>query len=101
MNKMAGQIKMSPDELHSKSQRYGEGADQINDVLSKLQSLQDELRGEWEGRAFERFDEQFQQLRPKVNDFEELMREIQTQLQKTAQAVQEQDEALSQNFGLS
>lgn len=101
MNYMSGQIRMSPDELHAKSQRYGESADQINDVLSKLQSLQDELRGEWEGRAFERFDDQFQQLRPKVNEFEQLMREIQTQLQKTAQTVQEQDEALSQNFGLS
>lgn len=97
---MAGQIRMSPDELHSKSQRYGDGAEQIDEVLSKLQSLQDELRGEWEGRAFERFDEQFQQLRPKVTDFEELLREIQTQLQKTAQAVQEQDETLSQNFGI-
>lgn len=98
---MAGQIKMSPEELHSKSQRYGDGAEQINDVLNKLQSLQDELRGEWEGRAFERFDEQFQQLRPKVNDFEELLREIKMQLQKTAQAVQEQDESLAQNFGMS
>lgn len=97
---MAGQIKMTPEELHSKSQRYGDGAEQINDVLSKLQSLQDELRGEWEGQAFERFDEQFQELRPKVNEFEELLRDIQAQLQKTAQAVQEQDEALSQNFGL-
>lgn len=98
---MAGQIKMTPDELQSKAQSYGGGADQIDDVLTKLQNLQDELRGEWEGRAFERFDEQFQQLSRKVTDFEQLLREIQTQLQKTAQAVQEQDEALSQNFGLS
>ncbi len=98
---MAGQIKMTPDELHSKAQSYGGGADDIHDVLSRLENLQNELRGEWEGRAFERFDEQFQQLSRKVNDFEQLLREIQTQLQKTAQAVQEQDEALSQNFGLS
>ena len=98
---MAGQIKMTPDELHSKAERYGGGADQIHDVLSKLQNLQDELRVEWEGRAFERFDEQFLQLSRKVTDFEELLRQIQTQLQKTAQAVQEQDETLAQNFGLS
>jgi len=98
---MAGQIRMSPDELHSKSQSYGDGAEQITEVLERLQNLQDQLRDEWEGRAFERFDEQFEQLRPKVNDFEELLREIQTQLQKTAQAMQEQDETLAQNFGLS
>lgn len=101
MINVSGRITMSPDELHGKAQGYGEGADQIHDVLIKLESLQKELRSEWEGRAFERFDEQFQQLRPKVNEFEELMRQIQVQLQKTAQAVRENDEALAQNFGLS
>ncbi|QKY69807.1 WXG100 family type VII secretion target [Lentibacillus sp. CBA3610] len=97
---MAGQIRMTPDELQSKAQVYGQGSDQIDDVLRKLRNLQDQLRGEWEGRAFERFDDQFRQLEPKVQDFSQLLMEIQTQLQKTAQTVQEQDEALSQNFGL-
>ncbi|MEN1967618.1 WXG100 family type VII secretion target [Lentibacillus sp. N15] len=97
---MAGQIKMTPDELQGQAKRYGEGADQIQDVLSKLESLQSELSGQWSGRAFERFDEQFAQLRPKVQDFEQLMRDIQLQLEKTADAVAQQDEALAQNFGL-
>lgn len=97
---MAGQIRMSPEELKSKAQTYGGGADQINDVLGQLRNLQDQLRGEWEGRAFERFDDQFRELEPKVQNFSELLREIQVQLQQTAQAMQEQDEALSQNFGL-
>ncbi len=97
---MAGQIRMSPEELKSRAQMYGQGSDQIDDVLNRLRNLQDQLRGEWEGRAFERFDDQFRQLEPKVQNFSQLLLEIQTQLQKTAQAMQEQDEALSQNFGL-
>lgn len=97
---MAGQIRMTPEELKSNAQVYGQGSDQIDEVLRKLRNLQDQLRGEWEGRAFEGFDDQFRQLEPKVQDFSQLLMEIQTQLQKTAQAVQEQDEALSQNFGL-
>lgn len=97
---MAGQIRMTPDELKSKAQVYGQGSDQIEDVLNKLKNLQDQLRGEWEGRAFERFDDQFRELEPKVQNFSQLLQEIQVQLQKTAQSVQEQDEALSQNFGL-
>lgn len=100
MRSMAGQIRMTPEELKSKAQTYGQGSDQIDDVLRKLKNLQDQLRGEWEGRAFERFDDQFRELEPKVQNFSQLLMEIQTQLQKTAQAVQEQDEALSQNFGL-
>ncbi|MEB8811605.1 WXG100 family type VII secretion target, partial [Bacillus cereus] len=54
---MAGQIRMSPEELKSKATRYGQGANQIEDILRQLQNLQNELRGEWEGRAFEGFDQ--------------------------------------------
>ncbi|MFD2655193.1 MULTISPECIES: WXG100 family type VII secretion target [Gracilibacillus] len=97
---MAGQIRMTPEELKSRAEVYGQGSDQINEVLSKLRNLQEQLRGEWEGRSFERFDEQFLELVPKVENFSQLLLEIQTQLKSTAQAVQEQDEALSQNFGL-
>ncbi|ENH96300.1 WXG domain protein [Gracilibacillus halophilus YIM-C55.5] len=97
---MAGQIRMSPEELKARAQTYGQGSDQINEVLNKLKNLQDQLRGEWEGRAFERFDDQFRELEPKVQNFSQLLHDIQTQLQQTAQAMQEQDETLSQNFGL-
>lgn len=81
---MAGQIRMSPEELKSKATRYGQGANQIEDILRQLQNLQNELRGEWEGRAFEGFDQQFNQLKPKVQNFAELLQEINMQLNKTA-----------------
>ncbi|WP_339177709.1 WXG100 family type VII secretion target [Oceanobacillus sp. FSL W7-1293] len=97
---MAGQIRMSPEELQSKANAYGEGATDVNDVLQRLSNLQEQLRSEWEGRAFEQFDVQFQQLSEKVVDFTELLTEIQTQLKKTAEAVAQQDEALANNFGL-
>lgn len=100
MKIMAGQIRMSPEELKARAKVYGQGSDQVQDVLNKLTNLQDQLRGEWEGRAFERFDDQFRELTPKVENFSQLLQEIQVQLEKTAQAMQEQDEALSQNFGL-
>lgn len=97
---MAGQIRMTPDQLHAKANRYGESSTRIDEILRDLTNLQEELRGEWEGRAFERFDDQFRQLSPKVKEFSQLMLEIEMQLKKTAEAVQQQDEALSQNFGL-
>lgn len=96
---MSGQIKMSPAELTQKAREYGSSSDQINQILSRLQTLQGELRDQWEGQAFRSFDEQFTDLQPKVQNFAELMMEIQTQLTKTAEAMQEQDQALSQNFG--
>ncbi|GLO65752.1 MULTISPECIES: WXG100 family type VII secretion target [Oceanobacillus] len=97
---MAGQIRMSPEQLQAKAKRYGQSSQTIDQVLRDLQGLQDELRGEWEGRAFEKFDMQFQELKPKVQDFSQLMLDIENQLIKTAEAVAQQDEQLSQNFGL-
>ncbi|MFV8828656.1 WXG100 family type VII secretion target [Alkalihalobacterium sp. APHAB7] len=97
---MAGQIRMTPDQLQAKAKRYGQSSQQIDQILRDLTNLQEELRGEWEGRAFERFDDQFRELSPRVQDFSRLMQDIETQLTKTAEAVAQQDQALSQNFGL-
>jgi WXG100 family type VII secretion target len=68
--------------------------------LNNLQRLQDTLRTEWEGAAFQGFDNQFNELKPKVQNFAELMQQINTQLDKTAQAMQQNDQDLSRNFGL-
>ncbi|API93664.1 MULTISPECIES: WXG100 family type VII secretion target [Virgibacillus] len=97
---MSGQIRMTPEQLQAKAKRYGNSSDQIEQILRDLSNLQVELRSEWEGRAFERFDEQFIDLKPKVLNFAHLMKEIEMQLTKTAEAVADQDHALAQNFGL-
>lgn len=98
---MSGQIRMSPEEIKAKAIRYGQSARQIEEILQNLTNLQAELRAEWEGRAFERFDEQFNQLKPRVQDFAQLMQDINIQLNKTADAMAQYDEALSRNFGLA
>ena len=75
-------------------------ANDIRVILSNLQRLQDTLRSEWEGAAFQGFDQQFSELKPKVENFADLMQQINTQLDKTAQAMQQNDQDLSRNFGL-
>jgi WXG100 family type VII secretion target len=97
---MAGQIRMTPAELKSKAARYGQSSQQIDQILRDLTNLQGQLRSEWEGKAFDRFDDQFNQLSPKVRDFSMLMDEIKVQLEKTADALEQTDEQLSRNFGL-
>ena len=52
------------------------------------------------GRScFRRFHQQFNQLKPKVQNFAQLLQEI-NMLNKTAEAVASHDEELSRNFGL-
>lgn len=98
---MSGQIRMSPAELKDKAKRYIQSSQQIDQILKDLSTLQEQLHGEWEGLAFNKFNDQFIQLKPKVQDFSHLMLEINEQLTKTADAMAQQDEALSRNFGLS
>ncbi|EUJ16953.1 WXG100 family type VII secretion target [Listeria aquatica] len=96
---MSGQIRMTPAELRDRAKTYGTSARDIEQMLQRLSQLQEQLRSEWEGQAFQRFDDQFNQLKPKVTEFANLMDQIEQQLQKTASAVEEQDQQLSQNFG--
>ena len=97
---MSGQIRVSPETLQSRAREYVKAANDIRVILSNLQRLQDTLRSEWEGAAFQGFDQQFSELKPKVENFADLMQQINTQLDKTAQAMQQNDQDLSRNFGL-
>lgn len=97
---MAGQIRVSPETLQTRAREYGKAANDITAILNNLQRLQDTLRSEWEGQAFQGFDSQFNELKPKVQNFADLMQQINTQLDKTAQAMQQHDQDLSRNFGL-
>lgn len=98
---MSGQIKMSPGELDSQASGYRQGADEMRETLGRLKTLQENLRGQWEGKAFVEFDNQFVQLGEKSEEFSQLLERIEKQLKETARAMQEQDVALSKNFGLS
>lgn len=97
---MSGQIRVSPETLQSRAREYGKASNDITTILNNPQRLQDTLRTEWEGAAFQGFDNQFNELKPKVQNFAELMQQINTQLDKTAQAMQQNDQELSRNFGL-
>lgn len=40
-------IKMSPEEIRAKSQSYGQGSDQIRQILSDLTRAQGEISANW------------------------------------------------------
>lgn len=94
-----GQIRLTPSELRSDAVTYGNCGSDIEEILRKLQQLQEKLRGDWEGAAFERFDDQFQELSPKVVMFADLMHDIKKQLEDTAHDLEEFDQKLSGRFG--
>ena len=96
-----GQIRVSPETLQTRAREYNKASNEVNSILSNLTGLQQTLASEWEGQAFQGFDRQFNELKPKVREFAELLEQINLQLVSAARAMEEHDQALSQNFGLN
>ena len=69
---MAGQIRVSPETLQTRANEYGKASNDVNTILSNLSNLQEQLRSKWEGAAFQGFDAQFNELKPKVTQFAKL-----------------------------
>ncbi|BDR59449.1 WXG100 family type VII secretion target [Xylocopilactobacillus apicola] len=95
---MATQIQVTPDELRSQATHYTKGADSVDQVLSDLTSTQGQIRQQWKGTAFEKYDVKFGELSEKVKQFSQLLRDIKTQLDKSAQTMEDTDNQIGQSW---
>ena len=89
------QIKLSPEELRTSASKYTNGSEEVTAVLTTLRSEQETIRANWEGNAFDSFDQQFNELAPKIEDFAQLLQDINAQLNNVATTLEETDQALA------
>ncbi len=92
-------IKLTPEELRVQSNTYGASSVEIQEILSKLKRLQDEIGANWDGQAWEAFANQFNELVPKVEAFYNLLDDIDAQLKEVARVVEETDQQISEKLG--
>jgi len=88
-------IKLNPEELRASAQRYTDGAENVNQVLSSLTNEQAIISENWEGSAFQSFEEQFNELSPKIKEFAQLLQDINAQLVKVADIVEQTDQDIA------
>lgn len=88
-------IKLTPDELRQSATKYTAGAQSVMDVLTSLTNEQGVISENWDGNAFTSFDEQFKELSPKIQQFAELLEDINDQLNNVATTLEETDNALA------
>lgn len=88
-------IKLTPEELRTSAQKYTNGSEQVNEVLNSLKTEQDVISSNWEGSAFDSFQEQFTELAPKILEFAELLESINLQLNKVADLIEETDQEIA------
>lgn len=95
---MANQIRMTPDAMRERANQYRQEAEIVNGVISKMDSLLQQLQGEWEGSASESYAARYAELKPGFMKAEELIREIATSLDSTARIVEETDASIANQF---
>lgn len=95
---MANQIRMTPDSMRSRANEYGREADILKGVISKMDSLLEALQSEWEGAASESYAQKYEQLKPGFIKAEDLIRDIQAALNKTAEIVEKTDADIASQF---
>lgn len=92
-------IKLTPEELRQSSQKYTQGSEQVQEVLNALTNEQQIIRDNWEGNAFQSFDQKFNELSPKIREFAELLQDINQQLNKVAEIVEQTDQDIASQIG--
>ncbi|MBP2624322.1 WXG100 family type VII secretion target [Streptococcus oricebi] len=89
------QIKLTPEELRTSAQKYTSGSQEIDQVLSTLTAEQATISSNWDGSAFDSFEQQFQELSPKIKQFAQLLQDINTQLNQVADVVEQTDQDIA------
>ena len=80
---MAGQIRITPDQMRSRANEYRTEAGNVEHVISRMDQLLQALEGEWEGEASRAYSARFAELRPGFVKAKELIEEIARALDNT------------------
>jgi len=95
---MAGQIRMTPEQMRGRAGEVCRQGENFQEVIGRMQNIINELQTEWEGQASRAFAEQFDRLKPAFNDMRQLISDIGTQLDGTANAVEQLDQDIASRF---
>ena len=94
-----GLIRISPEALEEAANRCVHYGDELDRVINEFRNEINSLEGHWDGRARERFVNQFEELYPAFMQMRNLAPEMGGQLRNTAQIMIEADQQISQQFG--
>lgn len=95
---MANQIRMTPESMRTRAGEYTNQANNLQQVITKMDSLLKQLQSEWEGDASRAYAQRFAELRPGFVKAKELVDEISASLKATANIVEETDKNVAAQF---
>jgi WXG100 family type VII secretion target len=96
-----GIISVTPEQLKEQATVYIRAKEGIEAQLQAVTRMNGQIGEQWKGQAFQSYLEQFNQLSAQVKKFEELLANINQQLNKYAQTIQDRDQTDASSFGLN
>ncbi|GGL51868.1 WXG100 family type VII secretion target [Sporolactobacillus putidus] len=92
---MAGQIRLTPEELRSYAAKYGQESSNTGELIGRLDGMINQLGQVWEGASSRAFKDQYERLRPSFHQMQQLLEDIDRQLAKTANILEETDQRIA------
>lgn len=92
------QIRMTPDSMRKRANEYRTESENVENVITRLDSLLNQLLTEWEGSSSEAYNDKFQELKPSFVKAKELIDDIATALDSTANIVEDTDNQIAGQF---
>lgn len=89
------QFRISPDLMIQRAGEYRTESENVEAVISKLDTLINQLENEWDGQSSAAFIEQFTELRPSFVEAKELILNISDILNKFASKAAELDQSIT------
>ena len=92
---MSGIIRVTPAELESMATRYNHESGEVASQIGRLDGMISELQSMWEGASSAAFAEQYERLKPHLNEMRELLSEVGVQLNRTGNALRDADQQIA------
>lgn len=96
---MAGQIKMTPEEVRESAKQYRQQAEVVDGVITKMDTLLAQLQSQWEGSGSQSYTARYADLKPSFTRAVELINEVATALDGAANAIERGDMEAARQFG--
>lgn len=95
---MAGQIRITPNDMRSRANEYTQQANNVQEVINSMDRLLGQLQTEWEGESSRAYADRYNELKPGFIKAKTLIDEISAALKATAQTLEDTDNSIAGSF---
>ncbi|MCY9019981.1 WXG100 family type VII secretion target [Priestia aryabhattai] len=92
---MSGIIRVTPAELRDMAGRYNNEGGQVQELVSRLDTMKNQLQDMWEGASSEAFAAQYEELKPSFVEMSNLLTKIAKQLDDSANVLEDTDNQIA------